>query len=45
MASTDRYDRGLDAYAGRFGIARDEVPSWFGRRVGKRFGDEATNAA
>jgi 4-carboxymuconolactone decarboxylase len=41
----DRYERGLDAYASQFGIARDEVPSWFTERFGERFGEEAINAA
>jgi 4-carboxymuconolactone decarboxylase len=42
---TDRYDRGLDAYASQLGIARSEVPRWFAERFGERFGEEAVNAA
>ncbi len=41
----ERYERGLDAYASQFGIARDEVPAWFAERMGERFGVEAINAA
>src|SRR5882724_10977963 len=41
----DRYERGLDAYASQFGIAREEVPAWFAERFGERFGFEAINAA
>jgi 4-carboxymuconolactone decarboxylase len=41
----DRYQRGLDAYASQFGIAREEVPAWFAERMGMRFGTEAINAA
>lgn len=41
----DRYERGLDAYASQFGIAREEVPAWFAERMGERFGHEAINAA
>jgi 4-carboxymuconolactone decarboxylase len=42
---TDRYERGLDAYASQFGIPREEVPAWFAERFGERFGDEAINSA
>lgn len=42
---SDRYERGLDAYASQFGIAREEVPTWFAERFGTRFGEEAINAA
>ncbi len=41
----DRFERGLDAYASQFGIAREDVPAWFGERFGERFGTEAINAA
>jgi 4-carboxymuconolactone decarboxylase len=41
----ERYERGLDAYASQFGIAREEVPAWFAERFGDRFGVEAINAA
>jgi 4-carboxymuconolactone decarboxylase len=43
--STDRWNRGLDAYASQFGIARDEVEPWFTERFGERFGREAINSA
>jgi alkylhydroperoxidase/carboxymuconolactone decarboxylase family protein YurZ len=41
----ERYERGLDAYASQFGIAREDVPAWFAERFGERFGTEAINAA
>lgn len=43
--SSDRYERGLDAYASQFGITREDVPAWFEERFGKRFGDEAISTA
>jgi 4-carboxymuconolactone decarboxylase len=42
---TDRYQRGLKAYASQFGIEETEVEAWFAERHGKRFGEEAINAA
>ena len=46
MGSTsDRYERGLDAYASQFGIPREEVPAWFAERFGDRFAEEAINTA
>jgi 4-carboxymuconolactone decarboxylase len=42
---TDRYERGLDAYASQFGIPREDVPGWFAERFGERFGEEAINSA
>ena len=42
---TERYERGLDAYASQFGIPREDVPGWFAERFGERFGDEAINSA
>jgi 4-carboxymuconolactone decarboxylase len=41
----DRYERGLDAYASQFGVAREDVPTWFAERFGARFGDAAINSA
>ena len=43
--SDERYERGLDAYASQFGIAREDVPAWFAERFGERFGTEAINSA
>jgi 4-carboxymuconolactone decarboxylase len=43
--SRDRYDKGLDAYASQFHIARDQVADWFAERVGERFGEEAIYSA
>ena len=42
---TERYERGLDAYASQFGIPREEVPGWFAEQFGERFGEEAINSA
>ena len=42
---SERYERGLDAYASQFGIGRADVPTWFAERFGERFGEEAINAA
>ena len=42
---TDRYERGLKAYASQFGIEETEVEAWFAERHGDRFGKEAINAA
>ena len=42
---TDRYERGLKAYASQFGIDEAEVEAWFAKRHGERFGREAINAA
>jgi 4-carboxymuconolactone decarboxylase len=41
----DRYERGLDAYASQFRIAREDVAGWFAGRVGERFGEEAIHSA
>ena len=46
MGSTsDRYERGLDAYASQLGIPREEVTAWFAERFGERFAEEAINTA
>ena len=45
MGDRERYERGLDAYASQFGVAREDVPGWFAERFGERFGEEAINAA
>jgi alkylhydroperoxidase/carboxymuconolactone decarboxylase family protein YurZ len=42
---SDRYQRGLDAYASQLGIAPESVPGWFASRFGERFAVEAINAA
>lgn len=41
----DRYERGLDAYASQFRIAREDVAGWFAEHVGERFGEEAIHSA
>ena len=41
----DRHRRGLEAYASQFGVRPDEVENWFAERMGRRFGEEAINAA
>ena len=43
--STERWQRGLDAYASQFGIDRAAVPARFAERFGARFAEEAINAA
>jgi 4-carboxymuconolactone decarboxylase len=45
MTDNDRYERGLDAYASQFRIAREDVAGWFAERVGERFGEEAIHSA
>jgi 4-carboxymuconolactone decarboxylase len=42
---SERYERGLEAYASQFGIEPSEVAAWFEARHGARFGEEAINAA
>lgn len=42
---SDRFERGLAAYASQFGIDASEVEAWFAERFGERFGTEAINAA
>jgi 4-carboxymuconolactone decarboxylase len=42
---SDRYKRGLKAYASQFGIGEAEVAAWFAEHQGARFGEEAINAA
>jgi 4-carboxymuconolactone decarboxylase len=42
---SERYDRGLKAYASQFGIDESEVAAWFAEHHGDRFGEEAINAA
>jgi 4-carboxymuconolactone decarboxylase len=42
---SERFERGLDAYASQFGIPREDVEAWFAERYGERFGVEAVNAA
>lgn len=41
---SERFDRGLDAYASQFDIPREDVLVWFAERFGERFGEEAINA-
>ena len=41
---TDRYERGLDAYASQLGVPREQVREWFVERFGERFAAEAINA-
>ena len=42
---SDRYERGLKAYASQFGIDEAEVAAWFAEHHGSRFGEEAINSA
>jgi 4-carboxymuconolactone decarboxylase len=41
---TDRYERGLDAYASQLGVPREQVRPWFVERFGERFAEEAINS-
>ena len=41
---SERYGRGLDAFASQFGIERADVPAWLEERLGARFGEEALRA-
>jgi len=42
---SERYERGLKAYASQFGVEESEVAVWFEANYGARFGEEAINAA
>jgi 4-carboxymuconolactone decarboxylase len=42
---SERYERGLDAYASQLGLTPEEVPPWFAERFGERFAEEAINSA
>lgn len=42
---TERYERGLDAYASQLALSPENVPEWFAQRFGERFAEEAINAA
>jgi alkylhydroperoxidase/carboxymuconolactone decarboxylase family protein YurZ len=44
-ADSERYQRGVDAYASQFHISPEQVPGWFADAVGTRFGDEAIQSA
>ena len=41
---SERYERGLDAFASQFGLEREEVTAWLEERLGARFGEEALRA-
>jgi 4-carboxymuconolactone decarboxylase len=41
---TERYERGLDAYASQLHLPREQVLDWFRERFGDRFAEEAVNA-
>jgi 4-carboxymuconolactone decarboxylase len=42
---SERYQRGLDAYASQFHISPEQVPVWFADAVGSGFGEEAIQSA
>ena len=44
-SETERWRRGLEAYASQLGVETGDVPQWFADRFGERFGREAINAA
>jgi 4-carboxymuconolactone decarboxylase len=45
VTDADRRQRGIDAYASQFGIARGDVEDWLTEHFGDRFAEEAINAA
>ena len=45
MSDSERYARGLRAYASQFGIDESKVAAWFEANHSARFGEEAINAA
>ena len=45
VATDQRYERGLEAYASQFQIPREEVAPWFAEHVGEHFGKEAILSA
>jgi 4-carboxymuconolactone decarboxylase len=45
QSESDRWQRGLDAYASQLGLEKSDVPQWFAERFGERFGREAITAA
>jgi hypothetical protein len=44
-SDSDRYERGLAAYASQFGIDPGQVRQWFVDRAGDRFATEAIRCA
>ena len=45
MTGPGRRERGIAAYASQFGVSEDEVEQTFVERFGRRFAEEAFNAA
>ena len=45
QTDSERYKRGVEAYASQFHISPDQVPTWFADTVGSRFGEEAIRSA
>jgi len=45
QTDSERYKRGVEAYASQFHISPDQVPTWFADAVGSRFGEEAIQSA
>jgi 4-carboxymuconolactone decarboxylase len=43
--ASDRWERGVGAYASQLGLTPDEAAAWFRDRYGERFAEEAINAA
>jgi 4-carboxymuconolactone decarboxylase len=44
-SASDRWERGVGAYASQLGLTPDEAAAWFRDRYGERFAEEAINAA
>ena len=45
QTDSERYKRGVEAYASQFHISPEQVPTWFADTVGSRFGEEAIQSA
>lgn len=44
-SDSERYKRGVGAYASQFHMSPEDVPTWFANTVGPRFGEEAIQSA
>lgn len=44
-SNSERYQRGVAAYASQFHMSPEDVPAWFANAVGPRFGEEAIQSA
>lgn len=44
-SDSERYRRGVEAYASQFHMRPEDVPGWFAKTVGSRFGEESIQSA